>query len=308
MSTRALDAAGIREPDLREAYETCRRLHASRPVAVRATALLPEAKQPFVWALHSFTAQARSLVDGEDGPGALQAWGDQLLAALSGGDPPADPVARATLHTLRRWQIPRTQVESHLEALRRHAGATGYAGYADLERYLYGSGAAPALLLLPVLEPLTPEATARARAFGEALRLTALLLDLGTDLDAGRLWLPAEDLADFSVTPDDLAAGRRTGQVTGPVRELLRFELARARRLAAFAEPGIEMLHRTGRDAVRTVFGLTTRSLDEIERTGYRVLSGPVRVPLRARLAVTVPRVRSARTVRRDEDRWSGVQ
>jgi phytoene synthase len=303
VSTRALDAAGIREPDLREAYEACRRLLAHRSVAARATAMLPEAKQPFVWALHGFVGQAQTLVDGEGGPARLRAWGDRLLAALAGGDPPPDPVARATVHTLRRWQIPRTQVESHLAALQAHATATGYATYPDLERYLYGTGAAPVLLLLPVLEPLTPEATARARAFGESLRLTALLLDLGADLRAGRLWLPAEDLADFSVGPQDLAAG----EVTGAVRELLRFELSRARRLAAFAEPGIEMLHRTGRDAARTVSDLAARSRDEIERTGYRVLTGPVRVPLPGRLAVTVPRVRSARAVRREEKRWLGV-
>lgn len=303
MSTRALDAAGIREPDLREAYEACRRLQAHRPSAVQSTALLPEAKQPFVWALHGFTTHAQALVAGENGPEALRTWGVQLLGALSGGETPADPVGRATVHTLRRWQIPRTQVESHLGTLQTHAAATGYETYADLERYLFGSGGAPALLLLPVLDPLTPEAAPRARAFGESLRLTALLLDLGPDLRAGRLWLPAEDLADCSVTAGDLAAG----EVTGPVRELLRFELARARRLAAFAEPGIEMVHRSGRDAVRAAFDLAARSRDEIERTGYRVLSGPVKLPLRGRLAVTMPRGRSARGVARDEKRWSAV-
>jgi 15-cis-phytoene synthase len=301
VSTRALDAAGIREPDLREAYDACRRAQAGRGgAAVLATGLLPEAKRPFVWALEGFVRQARDLVGGDGGPEALREWGSGLLAALSGGEAPAEPVARATVNTLRRWQIPRTQVETHLEALRAHAGASGYRSYGDLERWLAGGGGAPALLLLPVLEPLSPEAAPRARALGEALQLTGVVLDLHADLRAGRLWLPAEDLADFGLTVADL----RAGVVTPAVRELLRFELARARRLAAFAEPGIEMLHRTSRDAVRTVFDLAVRSLDEIERTGFRVLTQPVRVPLRGRLAVRVPRVRHARSVRRDEGRW----
>ena len=84
-----------------------------------------------------------------------------------------------------------------------------------------------------------------------------------------------------------------------PVRRLLAFEVARAREFYRRAEPGIELLHPTSRDCIRTAFRLYGGILDEVERAGYRVLDRRVAVPLRRRVAVAAPGLWRARRARR---------
>jgi 15-cis-phytoene synthase len=301
-SAKALTAAGITDERLRSDYETCRKLHAEHGrTYYLATLLLPPAKRPYVWALYGFARYADEFVDSltDPDPVALLGWGKQFLDTLGTGEPP-DAVGRAMQHTMRRWDIPRAHVEAFLESMQMDITVTGYATYADLEKYMYGSAAVIGLQMLPVLEPLTPEAGARARVLGEAFQLSNFLRDVGEDLQRGRVYLPQEDLDAFGVTRETLARG----VVTPPVRELLRFEIQRTRSLYAFAEPGIDMLHPTSRDCVRTAFELYGGILDAIEGAHYQVLDRRVSVGLPRRLAVALPAWRRARTARRDAARW----
>jgi phytoene synthase len=305
VSARDLDAAGITEPALRQAYEACRRLHAEHgKTYYLATLLLPAHKRPHVWALYGFARYADEFVDSLEAPDpqALVDWGGAFLEGLSRGST-EHPVGMAMLHTMRRWNIPRAHVEAFLESMRMDITVTGYPTYADLEHYMYGSAAVIGLQMLPILEPVAPEAAARARTLGEAFQMSNFIRDVGEDLRRGRVYLPQEDLDVFGVTREMLQEGR----VTPPVRELLRFEIERTRALYAFAEPGIDMLHPTSRDCVRTAFTLYGGILDSVEAAHYQVLTQRVRVPTTRRLAVAVPALRRARAVRRDARRWVQV-
>ncbi len=309
MGARALDAAGISDPALRAAYEECRRLHAAHgKTYYLATMLLPPAKRPYVWALYGFARYADEFVDSQESPNpqALIEWGAAFLDGLaadpaSGRD--AHPVSLAMMHTMRRWHIPRAHVEAFLDSMRMDITITGYPTYADLEQYMYGSASVIGLQMLPILEPVTPDAAPRARALGEAFQMSNFIRDVGEDLRRGRVYLPQEDLDLFGVTREILARG----VVTPSVRELLRFEIERTRRLYDFAEPGIDMLHPTSRDCVRTAFTLYRGILDAVEAAEYQVLTQRVSVPLTRRLAVALPAARHARVARRDEQRWVPV-
>lgn len=310
-SRRALDAAGIEDPAMRQAYELCRGLHQEHGrTYYLATLLLPPAKRPHVWALYGFARRADEFVDSltDPDPQALVEWGTAFLDALAANGPlrevdHPDPVAHAMAHTMRRWSIPRAHVEAFLDSMQLDITVTGYPTYADLEQYMYGSAAVIGLQMLPILQPLAPEAGARARALGEAFQLTNFIRDVGEDLQRGRVYLPQEDLDVFGVTRELLAAGR----VTPPVRELLRFEIERTRALYAFAEPGIDMLHPTSRDCVRTAFHLYGGILDEVEAADYQVLRQRVGVPVRRRLGVALPAWRRARAARREQERWQAA-
>jgi phytoene synthase len=309
VSARVLDAAGITDPELRAAFEECRRLHATHgKTYYLATLLLPPAKRPYVWALYGFARYADEFVDSLEAPdpGALLTWGRAFLDGLRsepGSGRPTHPVSLAMTHTMRRWHIPRAHVEAFLESMRMDIEGTGYRTYADLERYMYGSASVIGLQMLPILEPVAPEAAPRARALGEAFQMSNFIRDVGEDLQRGRVYLPQEDLDLFGVSRETL----QRGVVTPSVRELLRFEIERTRRLYAFAEPGIAMLHPTSRDCVRTAFTLYSEILVAVERANYHVLAQRVSVPMTRRLAVALPAARHARTVRRDQERWVRV-
>ncbi len=300
MSDRILDAAGITDPQLRDAYQTCRKLNAEHgKTYYLASLLLPAAKRPHVWALYGFARYADEFVDSLDDPqpDQLAGWGNRFLDGLSGGPKPADAPALAMINTMRRWAIPRHHVEAFLESMQMDITVTGYQAYTDLEQYMYGSASVIGLQMLPILEPISPEAGSRARALGEAFQMTNFIRDVGEDLRRGRIYLPAEDLDTFGVTREILE--RRI--VTPMIRELLAFEIERTRALYAFAEPGIEMLHPTSRDCVRTAFILYSEILDAVEKSGYQVLTQRVGVPLNRRLKVAVPGLRRARAARRQE-------
>ncbi len=304
MSARALDAAGITDPALRAAYEECRKLHAAHgKTYYLATLLLPPEKRPYVWALYGFARYADEFVDSLEAPDpqALLDWGAAFLDGLS-ADPGriTHPVSLAMTHTMRRWSIPRAHVEAFLDSMQMDITVTEYPTYKDLETYMYGSASVIGLQMLPILEPVTPEATPRARALGEAFQMSNFIRDVGEDLQRGRIYLPQEDLETFGVTREVLE--RRV--VTPSVRELLRFEIERTRALYAFAEPGIDMLHPTSRDCVRTAFTLYGGILGAVEAAHYQVLTQRVSVPLTRRLAVALPAARRARATRRDQERW----
>jgi phytoene synthase len=251
-TARALDAAGIREPGLRDAYETCRRLNALHGrTYYLATLLLPPAKRPYVHALYGFARYADEFVDdlAAPDPAGLLRWSDAALDSLRdgrGADPARDPVLAALADTLRRWDIPLATVEAFLTSMRMDIEVTSYATYADLERYMYGSAAVIGLQMLPILQPrpsYEDEAAARARALGEAFQLSNFIRDVAEDLDRGRVYLPLEDLDRFGVTRADLE--RR--QITRADPRAARLRVDSRRALYRYAQGGVALLHPTSR-------------------------------------------------------------
>ncbi len=291
---RDLDAAGITEPALRESYELCRRLNARHgKTFYLATLLLPPAKRPYVHALYGLARHADELVDDLDSPNPdeLVAWGKRLLDDLRLGDS-TDPVARAAVHTARTWDIPAEHFEAFLASMRSDITCTGYASYADLEDYMYGSAAVIGLQMVPILGPLHDDAYVFAQRLGEAFQMSNFIRDVAEDLRRGRVYLPQDSLDACGVTRADLARA----EPTDGVRRLLQREIARTRGLYAAAAPGIDLLHPSSRECIRTAFALYGGILDAVERADYRVLGRRVTVPVRTRLRVALPAyVRSRR-------------
>ncbi|HEV3014971.1 MAG TPA: squalene/phytoene synthase family protein, partial [Actinomycetota bacterium] len=178
----------------------------------------------------------------------------------------------------------------------------GYRTYEDLCGYMDGSAAVIGTMMAPILESSDPpRAAAHARQLGLAFQLTNFIRDVGEDLERGRVYLPAEDLERFGVSRADLAAARATPQVA----KLLAFEIRRARAHYRAAEPGIELLAPSSRPCIRVAFDLYRGILDEVERAGYQVLAGRVRVPRHRRLGVAGRHWVAARSAARAERRVS---
>jgi phytoene synthase len=304
VSRRELDAAGITDPALRGSYERCRRLNATHGrTYYLATLLLPPAKRPYVHALYGFARYADEIVDDlgstlteEQKADRLLDWGGRFLDAVrSGGS--EDPVSRAVVDTVRRWDIPLELFEDFLASMRMDLTVSGYPTYADLMTYVWGSAAAIGLQMVPVLEPTVPREVAEPYAvdLGVAFQLSNFIRDVGEDLRRGRVYLPGEDLALFGVDRERLARG----VVDGPVRRLLAFEIARTRELYRTAAPGVRLLHPTSRDCIRTAIRLYGGILDEVERVDYQVLDRRVAVGAAQRARVAVPGLARAYAARR---------
>jgi 15-cis-phytoene synthase len=302
VSARGLSQAGITDPQLRASYELCRQLNARYgKTYYLATQLLPAWKRPYVHALYAFARFTDEIVDGTAGGGGtteraeqLRRWADGFLADAKAGRS-ADPLRRAVLDTMTRWRIPVEHFEAFLASMAMDLRVREYRTYQDLLGYVYGSASVIGLQMVPILQPLTSDAHGPARDLGTAFQLANFVRDVGEDLDMGRLYLPLEDLDRFGLSRADLE--RRV--VDDRVRDLLRYQIARVRRLEAAARPGIVMLDATSRPCIEAARVLYCGIVDEVERADYQVFSRRVRVGLGRRLAVAGPAWLAARKARR---------
>ncbi|CAB5039790.1 MAG: phytoene/squalene synthase family protein [Actinobacteria bacterium] len=302
MSGRDLDQAGITDPDMRASYERCRELNAAHgKTYYLATLLLPPAKRPFVHALYGFARYADEIVDDlsstlseQEKADWLGSWCERFFDDLRRGHS-EDPVCRAVVDTVLRWDIPIEHFEAFLDSMRMDLTVTEYATYDDLYRYVYGSAAVIGLQMVPILEPSGPEAYERAKDLGVAFQLANFVRDVGEDLDRGRVYLPMEDLARFGVTRADL----ENRVVTPAIRDALAFQIARVRALEESSRSGINLLHPSSRPCIEAARILYCGIVDAVEAIDYEVFDKRATVSTLRRLAVALPAWRQARRARR---------
>ena len=176
--------------------------------------------------------------------------------------------------------------------MRMDTDVTDYASLAELGVYMHGSAAVIGLQMLPVLGTVGPRAAAEphAAALGVAFQLTNFLRDVGEDLDRGRVYLPADELAAFGVDRELLRAGAGAGAGRRP-RCGGRWPTWSPTRVSVYrrAEPGPRPAG-TGRPALRAlrVHALPGHPGRDRGRR-LRRAAPPGGVPLRRRLAVAGP-------------------
>ncbi len=257
--------------------------------------LLPAGQRRDVFAVYALCRLADDIVDEpdtvqpedtavpRDGTPAerLAAFRAAFFAALARGGA-EQPVMAAIVDSIARRGTDPECFERFFDAMAADLTRTTWATWADLrDGYMEGSAAVIGEMMLPVLEPTSPDAKAAARALGNAFQLTNFLRDVGEDLDRGRVYLPQEDLARHGADP----ALRR---VTPAWRAMMAEQVARNRALYAEGQRGLPLLPPASRRCVGTALVLYSRILDLIEAADYDVFSGRLRVPDREKVALTV--------------------
>ena len=292
MSSRDLDAAGITDPDLRRAYETCRQLNAEHgKTYYLATLLLPPNKRPFVHALYGFARYADEIVDDlsstltiEEKTEVLTQWSANFLENLK-DNKPVDDVCLAVTHTIRTWDIPIIYFEAFLESMKMDLTVTEYKTFDDLMTYVYGSASVIGLQMVPILEPSDDRAYEHAQQLGVAFQLANFIRDVGEDLERGRVYLPLDDFAQFGVTRADLE--KRIA--TPAIKQALAFQVQRVRDLEEASRAGIEMLEPAARPCIETARVLYCGIVDAVEAIDYEVFTRRASVSLSRRLRVAIP-------------------
>ena len=296
------EQAGITDPDLIASYEVCRELNAKHgKTYYLATLLLPPGKRPYVHALYGFARYADEIVDDLDSTLTdaekaewLRSWGEKFMHDVREGISD-DPVCRAVVHTVRRWNIPLEHFDAFLHSMTMDLTVTEYPTFDDLYEYVYGSAAVIGLQMVPILEPTSPEAYERAKDLGVAFQLANFIRDVNEDLDRGRVYLPLDELARFGVTREDLERRHMTPQI----KAALRHQIDRVRRLDAQSVAGIEMLHPSSQDCINAARILYCGIADRVEEIDFEVFKKRASVPLRTRYWVAFPAWRHARKARR---------
>ena len=192
------------------------------------------------------------------------------LSRIFEDDMPLHPVLRRLAPTVRELDLPRDPFDRLIEANRRDQEVPVYETFDELVAYCDLSANPVGELVLHVFRAATPDRIALSDKVCTALQLAEHWQDVAEDRAAGRIYLPAEDLERFGVAPADLDVGN-----AGPkLRELMTFEVARARALLDEGAPLVGRLGGRARIAVAGYVGGGRAALDAIGAAGHDVLAG----------------------------------
>lgn len=136
----------------------------------------------------------------------LEQWRRRILAT----PPHDDLVAIAWADARLRYQVPVRYAEQLIEGVARDLTQTRYQTFDELTAYCYGVASTVGLMSMHVIGYAGPHAIPYAIKLGVALQLTNIFRDVGDDWQAGRLYLPQEDLDSFGLTAADITRGQVT--------------------------------------------------------------------------------------------------
>jgi len=198
----------------------------------------------------------------------LARWRGELESVERGELPPG-PYWPAIADMVRVHRLPVSWLADVVTGVEMDLGEVTIETFPELERYCYHVAGAVGLACIHVWGYQDARAERVAVDCGTALQLTNILRDVREDAVAGRVYLPAEDLRRFGVSPGDL------GSATPPpaVYELLAYEAERAREYYGRIEPLFGYLDPPGRPILRTMVDIYRGLLTKIERSGYDVFS-----------------------------------
>jgi phytoene synthase len=203
----------------------------------------------------------------------------------------AHPLLQRLSRTVSECGLPREPFARLIEANRADQRVARYGTWEELLGYCSLSADPVGELVLGVLGVATPERVALSDRICTALQLAEHWQDVAEDRARGRVYLPAEDMARFGVAESDLDAER----AGGALRELIAFEVARARALLIDGLPLLATLRGRARAAVAAYAGGGLAALDAIEAAGFDVLAGAPRAGRGRRAAASARALALAR-------------
>jgi phytoene synthase len=221
-------------------------------------------------AVYAFSRGADDIADEpgiEDRAARFAEYRRRLAASFDGSAD--DEVFVALADAARRFNLPRLHLEEIVQGAEQDLTVTRYATFADLRAYCTKVASAVGLVCVEIFGYSDPAARGFAETLGIGMQLTNILRDIGEDARRGRVYIPAEELARFGVPEQDLIAGK-----VGPAfRNMMAFQVARARDHFRDSEGLFPLLPRKARFCPLAIRGLYTGILDRIERRGYDVFS-----------------------------------
>ena len=237
------------------------------PVALR---VLPAARRRHLMAVYGFARITDDIGD-EAPPAERPRMLDELeadLGRLKDGQARL-PVIRALEPTVHELGVPIQPFLDLIAANRQDQIVSRYQTFSELLGYCALSANPVGRIVLYVFGVFTPARAQLSDQVCTALQLAEHWQDVAEDYQAGRIYLPGEDMARYGVAESDLA-----GRSAPPrLRELMAFETSRASQLLDDGAPLVATLRGTARLAVAGYVAGGRAALASIAGAGYDVLA-----------------------------------
>lgn len=235
-----------------------------------ASGLLPTEKRQAARALYAFCRVTDDIVDSNNSTTirhtALMNWKERVTSPNPSAN---DLVALAWADSKARYNIPSGYAEQLIDGVARDLTQVRYQTFDDLAAYSYGVASTVGLMAMHIIGFEGEQALPYAVKLGVALQLTNILRDIAEDWQAGRVYLPQDELHNFGLSDSDI----HRGQVSERWREFMRFQIERTHKLYEDSYEGIAMLDKDGRFAITAAAELYRGILADIEKHDYNVFN-----------------------------------
>lgn len=278
--------------DLAESYQYCD--HVARTQARNfyyGFRLLPRARRDALSAIYAFFRACDDYSDEagsiEEKRAALDRWRAMLAEAVA--EPTSagrlGPIWLAFADAVRRYRIPERYFHELLDGTLTDLVKTTYDTFDELYQYCYRVASTVGLVCVHIFGfDGAASSLEMAEWCGIAFQLTNILRDVEEDARLGRIYLPADDLTRFGLTPDDLI------QPPGDDRfhRMMAFEAARARDYYARSAPLRERIDAESRAGFSALVLIYHSLLDKIEREQFRVHGRRIKLSVASKLLLLV--------------------
>ena len=236
-----------------------------------ASILLPARLRPAVEAIYRFARSADDLADeGDASPeqrlAALSEY-EQGLRRIQAGEPALSPLFAALAGVVSAHALPLQLLQDLLSAFKQDVTVKRYPNFDTLLDYCRRSANPVGALMLHLYGAASPANLADSDAICSALQLINFWQDVAVDWQKERIYLPLDDMAQHAVTEELIAEGK----IGTPFRELMHFEIERARAMLRAGAPlALRLPGRIGWE-LRLVVQGGLRILEKIEMANYDV-------------------------------------
>jgi len=277
------------EQTLRRSYRYCAAVAYQASSSFYASFwLLPARKRLAMCALYAFSRHCDDLVDShetiEQRTQNLAAWRRDFDAALQGEF--RHPMLPAVAGAIAAFNVQPAYLHELIDGMEMDLHTSRYANYQQLHTYCYRAASAVGLACLPVWGLREPdrqdEIYDAAVQCGLAFQLTNILRDVRQDAEAGRIYLPLEDLQAAGYSEDDLMQNVASDNFT----QLMQFQIQRAESCFDDARPLLAALTPGGRRVLATMMRTYERLLAVIKQNPTAVLRRRVRLSYAVKAAI----------------------
>jgi phytoene synthase len=151
----------------------------------------------------------------------LANWRQMLRAAV----PDESPLALDVRRLMQKYSLPPEMLEEIIVGVEMDLNILRYPTFQQLRVYCYRVASAVGLVSIEIFGYRNPRCRQYAIDLGLALQTTNIIRDVWKDFQAGRIYLPQEDLARFHYSEAELANRKYNSHFI----QLMQFEAARAR-------------------------------------------------------------------------------
>jgi len=200
----------------------------------------------------------------------LTAWREMLRTAVQ--DEPA--LAHDVRGLMNKYSLSPEMLEEIIAGVEMDLGIFQYPTFQDLRVYCYRVASAVGLVSIEIFGYRNPRCKEYALELGLALQMTNIIRDVGKDLQAGRIYLPQEDLTRCNYSETEL----RNRQYNERFVRLMEFEAARAREFFSRAAAALPSEDRRTMVPAEIMGSIYRGLLRRMQRDRFRVFEKEYRL------------------------------